>query len=379
MIATSLHDAFSLDPELVYLNHAAVAPWPRAAAAAAAAFAEENASSGAEHYPRWQAVETRLRERLARLINAGSPDDIALVKNTSEGLSLVAQGLDWQEGDEIVGIAGDFPSNRVVWEALADRCVRFVPVDVLAAEDPEAALAAAFTARTRLLAVSSVHYATGLRLDLERLGRLCQERQVLFCVDAIQSLGIVPFDIVRCQADFVAADGHKWLLGPEGLGLFYCRPALRERLRLHQYGWHMVEAVGDYTAPDWRPASSARRFECGSPNMLAIHTWETSLALIEQTGVEQILSYILRLNEYAIEKASEIGLKTTFRYDLETRGSGIVTFALERADPPTVWRKLLAQRIVTAPRGGGIRFSPHLHNTERQIDRALAALHAATE
>jgi len=376
MTATPLHEAFALDPELVYLNHAAVAPWPAASADAAAAFAAENAHIGAEHYPRWLTVETRLRERLARLINAASPDDIALVKNTSEALSLVAHGLDWRDGDEIVGIAGDFPSNRVVWESLAGHGVRFVTVDILASPDPEAALAAAFSERTRLLAASSVHYAAGLRLDLERLGRLCRERGVLFCVDAIQSLGAIPFDVVACQADFVAADGHKWLLGPEGLGLFYCRPELRERLALHQFGWHMVAAAGDFDAPDWRPADSARRFECGSPNMLAAHALEASLALIEHAGVEHIFAQLLSLNGYLLDKAAEYGLFPVRPHDLATRGSGIVTLAIGGADAPTLWQKLLARRIVTAPRGGGIRFSPHLHNTPEQIDRALAELHA---
>jgi len=371
-----LHDAFVLDPDLIYLNHAAVAPWPKASADAAAAFAAQNAHTGAEHYPAWLAVEARLRERLARLINATSPDDIALVKNTSEALSMVASGLDWRPGDEIVGIAGDFPSNRFVWQALTDREVHFVPVDILTAADPEAALIAAIGPRTRLLAVSSVHFATGLRLDLERLGAHCRANGVLFCIDAIQSLGVIPFDVAACQADFVAADGHKWLLGPEGLALFYCRPALRDQLRLHQFGWHMVENPGDYGASDWQPATTARRFECGSPNMLGIHALEASLALIIQTGVEHIFSHITNLICHLIEEAGKTGLQTVPGSGLGERGSGIITLALNGADATTVWQKLMDQRIVTAPRGGGIRFSPHLHNTPAQIDQALAALAA---
>jgi cysteine desulfurase/selenocysteine lyase len=377
MPATILQNAFALDPELIYLNHAAVAPWPQAAADAVAAFAKQNASIGAEVYPTWNALEQRLRERLARLINAPSAEDIALVKNTSEALSVVACGLDWRAGDEVVGIAGDFPSNRLPWEAQADQGVRFVAVDVMAETDPESALIAACGSNTRLMAVSSVHYATGLRLDLERLGAFCRQRGIYLCVDAIQSLGAIPFDVAACQADFVAADGHKWLLGPEGLGLFYCRPEVRDRLRLHQFGWHMVEAVGDFDAPDWAPAQSARRFECGSPNMVAAHALEASVALIEQTGVEHIFTSLLNVNAYLTEKAQQIGLSRKHGYDLERRGSGIVTVDIGAADPTTVWRKLMAQRVVTAPRGGGIRFSPHLHNSHEQIDQALSALQQA--
>lgn len=365
---------FDLDPKLIYLNHAAVAPWPKATADAVVAFAAQNARIGAERYPDWVAVENRVRDRLARLINACSADDIALVKNTSEGLSLVAYGLDWKPGDEIVGIAGDFPSNRVVWESLADQGVRFVPVDTVSAEDPEAALAAAFTSSTRLLAVSSVHYATGRRLDLERLGQMCRARSVLFCIDAIQSVGAIPLDVATCQADFVAADGHKWLLGPEGLGLFYCRPTLRERLRLTQYGWHMVETLGDYLAPEWAPARSARRFEPGSPNMLAIHALDASLGVIAAMGVEHIFTLIMRLSDYLIDCAAEYKIPLRHQYDRGRHGSGIVTLDIGDAEPEKVWRRLLEKRIVTAPRGGGIRFSPHVHNTERQIAYTLEVL-----
>jgi selenocysteine lyase/cysteine desulfurase len=367
----SLANAFGLHPELVYLNHAAVAPWPQPTADAVATFAAQNATFGAERYPDWTAVEHRLRQRLARLINAPGSDDIALVKNTSEALSLVAYGLDWRPGDEIVGLAHEFPSNRIVWESLATQGVVFKAVDILASEDPEADLLAAFTRRTRLLAVSSVHYATGLRLDLERLGIDCRRRGAYFCVDAIQSLGLAPFDVQACQADFVAADGHKWLLGPEGLGLFYCRAALRDRLRLQQFGWHMVEAMGDYDARDWEPAHSARRFECGSPNMLAAHGLEASLALIEATGVEHIFNDVHTKVLYLLDQARQKGLTPVRDYSDPERMAGIVTLATGQVDATTLWRKLLAERIVTAPRGGGIRFSPHMHNSRDQIDHAL--------
>ncbi len=365
---------FDLDPDLIYLNHAAVAPWPTAVARAVTDFAAQNRFQGAEHYPAWAAVEADLRVQLATLLNAPSSDDIALVKNTSEALSFVAAGLDWRPGDAVVGIVDDFPSNRLPWLALADQGVGFVGVDVNRAADPEAALIEALTADVRLLAVSSVHYATGLRIDLVRLGQACRDRGVLFCVDAIQSLGLIPFDVQACGADFVAADGHKWLLGPEGLGVFYCREELRPRLRLTQFGWHMVADVGAFDAPDWLPADSGRRFECGSPNMLGVHALAASVRAILETGVEHIFTHVDSLNCYLIEQAGEMGVSLAGGKPPETRRSGIVVVPVSPHDNVKIWQKLMADRVVTAPRGGGIRFSPHLHNHAAQIDKALASL-----
>jgi len=296
MMKHLINNEFPLQPDISYLNHAAVSPWPSRTAAAIAGFARENEQLGASHYPRWMEVEQRLRERLADLIGADSATDIALLKNTSEALSVVAHGIQWRAGENIVGIHRDFPSNRVVWESLADQQVSFKPVDILAADQPEQALMAACDRHTRLLAVSSVHYATGLRLDLELLGNFCQQQQILFCVDAIQSLGVIPFDLKRVKADFVAADGHKWMLGPEGLALFYCRPELREQLRLHQFGWHMLESPADFDQLEWQASHTASRFECGSPNMLGIHGLEASLSLLEQVGQQQVLKCMTRLN-----------------------------------------------------------------------------------
>ncbi len=208
-------DEFDQTNGLRYLNHAAVAPWPRRAADAVSAFARENVAHGASDYPEWLKIEHRLRERLARLLNARAGSDLALVKNTSEALSFVAFGLDWREGDQVVIGNEEFPSNRVVWEALRPRGVEVVEVG-LAGDDPESALLAACGPRTRLLSISAVQYASGLRLDLERIGAGCRRRGVLFCIDAIQQLGALPFDVQTYDCAFAMADGHKWMLGPKG-------------------------------------------------------------------------------------------------------------------------------------------------------------------
>jgi len=365
---------FPHEDGIIHLNHAGVGTWPARTRDAVCRFAEENARRGSANYRDWLAVEQRLRERFARLLNAAGPEDIAFVKNTSEGLSLVAYGLDWQPGDEVVINNLEFPSNRIVWESLRDRFgVRIRDVDLQTAEDPEAELIAAFSERTRLLAISSVQYGTGLRMDLARLGAACERHDVLFCVDAIQTLGALRLDAHAIGADYVIADGHKWLLGPEGLGVFYSHPASRDQLKLFQYGWHMVQAAGDFDRTSWEPASDARRFEAGSPNMVAIHALEASLSLFEELGMDQVEARVL---ENSARLCELIQAQTALELITDPgpeRRAGIVTFACPSADAGAVYRSLQAEGILCANRAGGIRFSPHFYNTEQQLETAVAA------
>jgi selenocysteine lyase/cysteine desulfurase len=368
-----MHAQFLLDPDILYLNHAAVAPWPRRTAEAVQAFAEENRSRGAAAYPHWLKAERALRGRLQRLVNAASEDDIALVKNTSEGLSLVAYGLPWQAGDNVVSTNQEFPSNRIVWESLAARGVELRAVD-LSGEDPEGTMIAAIDARTRLVSVSSVQYATGLRMDLVRLGEACRARSVLFCIDAIQSLGALRLDAQACHADFIVADAHKWMLGPEGIALFYSHPAVRDRLGLSQYGWHMVEHAGDFERAAWQPAASARRFEPGSPNMLGIHAMEASLSLLEEEGMASVEARLLQCtSRLAGAIAAEADLELISPLS-PARRSGIVSFRFRGRDAAFhagLYRQLMQRGVICAHRGGGIRYSPHFYTEPDVIDRAL--------
>lgn len=301
-----INDEFPQIVGLRYLNHAAVAPWPRRAASAVSAFAEQNATLGARDYPQWLTVERSLRQRLTRLLNAPTSADVALVKNTSEALSFVGFGLDWKSGDRIVISDEEFPSNRVVWEALQPFGVEVVQVSLKGA-DPEGDLLAACGPRVRLMAISAVQYASGLRLDLARLGEGCEQRGVLLCIDAIQQLGALPFDVQQSRCAFAMADGHKWMLGPEGLGVFYCRSDLRDQLKLHEYGWHMLEHAGDYDRTDWEPARSARRFECGSPNLLGAMALEASLSLLEEVGMEQVAAALDERVEWLCRGLGDLG------------------------------------------------------------------------
>lgn len=366
---------FPQAPDLRYLNHAAVAPWPRRAAQAVSAFAEQNVVYGARDYPQWLNTERQLRERLARLLNAPATADIALVKNTSEALSFVAFGLDWQPGDEVVISDEEFPSNRVVWEALRPLGVTVRTVN-LKGSDPEADLLAACNAHTRLLSISAVQYASGLRLDLPRLGEGCEARGVLFCVDAIQHLGALPFDVQAYRCAFAMADGHKWLLGPEGLGVFYCRRDWRERLKLHEYGWHMLEHAGDYDRQSWEPARSARRFECGSPNMLGATALEASLSLLEDVGMNQVARELGERMVHLREGLAQIPGVSLLGDSRPERTAGILTLRIGEGEQASYFEALRRAQVVCAQRGGGIRLSPHFYTPVRVIEETLGVIHA---
>ena len=364
------NDEFNLADDICYLNHAAVSPWPRCAVEAVQRFAEENGKVGSRHYLRWLATEQALRKQLQTLINAADSDEIALLKSTSEALSVVAYGMHWKTGDEIIISNQEFPSNRIVWESLRTQGVEVVTVNIDNTGDPEQRIIDAMTPRTRLVALSSVQFASGLALDLAPIGAACRQRDVAFCIDAIQGLGVKPFDAQACQADFVMADGHKWMLGPEGLALFYCRAEWLERLSLKQYGWHMVEAVGDYDRQDWQPAATARRFECGSPNTLGIHALHASLQLSLQTGIEPIFNMVSSKVQYLIDKVTELDGIIVSETHPEKR-AGIMAFRFRNEDINARYQHLQDNGVICALRGGAIRFSPHFYTPQLILERAL--------
>ncbi|AGA90701.1 selenocysteine lyase [Thioflavicoccus mobilis 8321] len=364
-----MRDEFPLVSEILHLNHAGVGPWPRRTVEAVTRFAAENAHRGSLRYPDWLAAEQRLRERLARLINA-APSDIALVKSTSEALSIIAHGLHWRPGDNIVGITQEFPSNRIVWESLASQGVTLRQLDIDRSAQPEDDLLTLCDENTRLVAVSSVQYARGLRLDLARLGTSCRARGIRLCIDAIQSLGAFPFDLRVVGADFVVADGHKWMLGPEGLALLYVSPALREELELRQFGWHMVAERGQFERRDWRPAPDATRFECGSPNMLGVHALEASLSLLDEVGIDQVAAAIGERVARLIELTDRHGFELLSPRSAPLR-AGIVTFRVPDRDQQALYQALMGSGVLCAQRGAGIRFSPHFHTSEETIEQAM--------
>lgn len=371
MIDDLIQKEFNLRKDLIYLNHAGVSPWPLRTARAVQHFAEENMIQGSLRYPEWLRVETNLRMQARQLLNAASKDDIALVKNTSEALSAVAYGLDWDPGDNIVSSNQEFPSNRIVWDSLSSKGVEFREADLGSAASPEDALFSLVDDKTKLLTVSSVQFSTGLRMDLKRIGIFCRQREILFCIDAIQSVGAVQFDVQKINADFVMADGHKWMLGPEGLAVFYSHPDARNRLQLKQYGWHMVEAMGDFDNKDWAVAKTARRFECGSPNMLGIYALNASLSLLLQFGIDKVEREVLKRSEYLFDKIKSMPDLELITPTGQDRYAGIVTFRRNGTDNAALCQYLMQNNVMCAHRFGGIRLSPHFYTPYEDLDQAI--------
>ena len=365
---------FPIERSLSYLNHAAVAPWPVRTREAVNNFASQCVDSGAQRYAEWLRIEQQLRSQLAYLINAPAANDIALLKNTSEALSVVAHGFPWQAGDNAVICDEEFPSNRIVWESLTRYGVTVRQVSARDSAQPEQSLMAAMDAHTRLLSISSVQYGSGLRLDLALLGQFCKEKGVAFCVDAIQGLGALHHDVQAMHIDFLMADGHKWLLGPEGLAVFYCPATWRDRLKLYQYGWHMTEDYLNFDRRDWRPADSARRFECGSPNMLGIHALSASLSLIIELGINEIERRVLARAQHLFDKIKRHPDLELITPTAAGRYAGIVTFRHRKISAVNLFKHLQEHKVMCAMRGGGIRFSPHCYTRLQTLDNAIGLI-----
>lgn len=370
-----MHSQFPiLQNDAPYLNHAAVGPWPRCTAEAVQAFADENMRHGSNGYLNWVRREQQLREDLARLTGAPSASDIALLKNTTECISAVAFGLDWQAGDSVVLPAGEFPSNRLPWLAQKKLGVEAREVDIRSASDAEGELIEAIDSSTRLLTVSSVQWADGFRLDLERLGRECKQRGILFFVDAIQQLGALPLDVEACHADFLAADGHKWLLAPEGIAVFYCRPEARERLQLLQRGWNMVDRPWIFERDEWVPSQTARRFEAGSPNSTGQAALHASVGLLLEHGLDEVSRSILENSDFLFRNLPGVsGIQVTSRAAVARR-SGIVSFRHDMIAPDSIYQALKERGISCAVREGSVRISPHFYQGENELQELLRAL-----
>jgi len=364
---------FPLDPDLIHLNHAAVAPWPNRTAEAIKDFADENIHTGSKHYSTWLKTETELRTRMARFIGATSPGDIALQKNTSEAISAVACGLEWRSGDNVVTSSQEFPSNRIPWESLTKKGVELRQANLTGTEPPENAILNLIDERTRVLTISSVQYDNGLRINLKMLGDYCSKNNILFCIDAIQSIGALAFNVEEIKADFVMADGHKWMCGPEGIALFYSKPQAREQLSLNQFGWRMVEPPYDFDSLEWNIASDAKRFECGSPNFLGVVALNASLSLLEEIGIQSIEQRVLANTCFLIDNLPKENFKVLSPQQ-PNRQSGILTIRHNSIPSQQLYNHLVANGVLCALRGGGVRLSPHFYTSQERLESCLNLL-----
>lgn len=371
MDVRSWRGEFPVVEQFIYLDHAGVAPVSRRVMLAVQNVIERSAKLGAFGYPAWGRDVDRTRVLAARLLKA-EEQEIAFVRSTSHGLSLVAEGLAWEQGDNILVYELEFPSNLFPWMHLGRKGVETKFIRSRSGRIEIGDIAAMIDERTRLIAMSTVQFTNGFRVDLEALGRLCKERKVLFCVDAIQSLGATEMDVRRHNIDFLSADAHKWMMGPEGIGLFFCRKELIPSLEPALVGWRSVQNEFAFEDPAFQLKKSAQRFEEGSHNLLGIIGMGAAIELLLEVGIEKIERKVQELGEMVMREADARSFAVLTPRDRKERG-GIVTVA-GRFDPAAVRDALREKGIMVNVRAGGLRISPHFYTTEEEIARFFKTL-----
>ncbi len=361
-------DQFPVREHLIYLNHAGVTPLCRAAADAMKHLADDARDFGSLHYDQWLAAYDGVRRAAAKLIN-GAPADIALVKNTSEGIATIAMGFDWRAGDKIVAFEEEFPANYYPWKRLEAKGVK---VEWLSVLDPVEKIDAACRG-ARLLAISFVQYLSGYRADLEAIGEICRRHGCFFVVDAIQGLGAFPVDAGRCGIHALAADGHKWLLGPEGCGILYIDAALRERVAPVEFGYTNVARYTDYGTRDMTLRPDAGRYECGTLNTIGCYGLRAAIEFVLKVRVERIAPAVQALGDRVAAGAASKGYEVAAGRTPVT-GAGIVSFRKAGIESGAIVHRLKQRGIVAANRSGWVRTSPHFYISPEEIDRVIAEL-----
>jgi selenocysteine lyase/cysteine desulfurase len=357
-----------------YLNHAAVSPPPAPTVAAVESQLRDVNINGSLNYRHWVATKERTRQMVAGIMGA-RPEQVAFMRNTSDALSSVANGLRWQTGDNLVTFQREFPSNMYPWLRLRDT----LGVEIRVCEEQNGRidleqLISLIDDHTRVVAISHVQYASGFRADLARLGQAARRHDALLVVDIIQSLGVMPLDVEGELIDVAAAAGHKWLLTPEGIGLLYLSDRARERIQPTLVGWVSVPDPDDYNnfEQGWNRGTLA--WETGTGPSALFYGMEASLKLLTETGIRRIADYLEELTDHLCER-----LKHSAYEVVSSRMSGeksqIVCIRHRGSlSPMSVYVHLKELNIVTAPRGERLRVSPHLYNSPEEIDALVESL-----
>ncbi len=359
---------FPIREKLIYLNHAAVAPLVLPAARAMQELAQDALVFGSLHYDRWLAAYEGLRVAAARLIHADR-SEIALVKNTSEGIATVAMGLDWKPGDRVVAFVEEFPANYYPWKRLESRGVNVTWLHV----DSPLELIEQAVRGARLLAISFVQFLSGYRAPVQAIGEICHRNSCIYLLDAIQGLGAFPIDVEDCHIDALAADGHKWLLGPEGCGILYLRRELQDRVEPVEFGWTNVARYADYASRDMTLRSDAGRYECGTLNTIGCFGLKAAIEFLLEVGVERIAPVVQALGDRIAAGVRAKGYEVLGIRTPET-GAGIVSFRKPGVEARDIVRTLTAARISAAPRAGWVRTSPHFYIRPEEIDQMVEEL-----
>ncbi|MEX2118402.1 MAG: aminotransferase class V-fold PLP-dependent enzyme [Pirellulales bacterium] len=368
----SLRDQMPLADTWACFDHAAVAPISGPARDVMAAWANDLAENGAANSAAWGRRLEETRRRGASLLGA-DPAEIALIRNTTEGINLVAEGFPWRQGDNVVTLADEFPSNQYPWMHLEGRGVETRRVAVDGGRVSLDDVRAACDQRTRVVSISWVGYASGWRNDLDALLEIAHGAGAYLFLDAIQGLGVFELDVRRTAIDFLAADGHKWLLGPEGAGLFYLRREHLELLRPIGLGWNSVVEAHDFSHIELAVKPSAGRYEGGTYNVAGLAALGASLELLGRYPQPAIASRVLEVTDLVCERLSRMGANVLSCRERE-HASGIVAFDLPGRDPIEVRKRCREQKVLLSSRAGKLRVSPHAYTNNDDIERLIGVL-----
>jgi selenocysteine lyase/cysteine desulfurase len=378
-------EQFPVTRQLAYLNHASVSPLSRPAREAMEQLLRDASDFGAFHWDAWATHHQQTRVAAARLIGA-SPCEIALLKNTSEGLATVASGINWRSGERVVTIDSEFPANLYPWLALRERgvVVDLVPERNGCVEVDELR---SHCRGARLLAISFVQFLSGFRIDLDAVGEICREAGCLFVLDAIQGLGAFPVDVKRSHIHVLAADGHKWITGPEGCALFYVDRDVLNEISPHEIGWMSVERWADFPAATKAARSNeqivlrrdASRFECGTLNTVGSFGLTAALEFMMSIGTETVALRVTALRRHLARGLAELGCEILggTAEDQSAHRGGILSFRKPGAEVTALVRQLADEKICCAARNGWVRCSPHFYNSDAELDHLLSVVQAA--
>jgi len=370
------HRLFPISKSKIFMAHAAITAMPGPVAEAINRFIQRH-TEDLPDYSETLALIKQTRESAARLVHA-SPEEIALLGPTSLGLSLVANGITWAPGDEIVCYLDDYPANVYPWLNLRDKgvVVRFIePAQV--GELTVEALERALTAKTKLVALASCSFISGFRIDISAIGKLLRERGILFCLDAIQTLGAFPTTVE--YVDFLSADAHKWLLGPVAIGVVYVRKELFELCKPTLLGSWNVKAPGYIAQNQIEFVESAQRYEPGILNYPGIAGMKAGIDLLLEVGIDQVAQRILSIRNRLVSGLSGLGFTVLGERHDSQHLSGIITVSHPSREVASQFKRLSDERVVCSPRQDRqgkeyLRFSPHFYNTDDEVDRVLEVL-----
>src|SRR5687767_9324154 len=369
-----LRALFPITERAVYLNHAAVSPPPTTTIQAVEAQLRDVHENGSLNFLSWLDVKERARELLARLLGARA-EQVAFVRNTSDALSTVANGLAWKAGDNIVTFSREFPSNIYPWLRIRD----VFGDEVRMCEERNGRidlneLGSLIDRNTRLVAISHVQFASGFRTDLERLGRFVRQHDALLVVDVIQSLGVVPMNVEAEFVDVAAGAGHKWLLSPEGVGYLYLSDRARERIQPTLVGWVSVPNPEDYQNFEQGWNRGTLRWETGTGPAALIHGFKASLDLLHRYGPERMETYLAQLTDYLCERVQAKPYDIVSSRVASEKSQIVCIRHTGSLSAMALYAQLKQRNIITAPRGDRLRIAPHVYNSLGDIDQLVAAL-----